>query len=62
MRNRDEILKEALQVKIDQSRLMIEFFTADDILEVAGVGKEDVDRLIKKGNSEIENFIKSLSV
>ena len=56
LRSKNEILQEAILSKTETC--VPDFFTADDILTVAGISDEEIEVLRKENQNNIDKFLR----
>ena len=62
MKSRREVIREALKIQIEASGFMVDLFTSEDILAVAGIGKMEVESLKDDFNNRIDEFLESIGI
>ena len=60
MRNKQEIIEEALLIQIEPETTRIDFFTSDDILIVAGIDRKAVSKLKEDYDNNRKEFFESI--
>lgn len=60
MKSKQEIIEEALLIKIEPETIRIDFFTSDDILIVAGIDGKAVSKLKEDYESNRKEFFESI--
>lgn len=56
MRSKNEILQEAILSQMETGA-SFDFFTAEDILTVAGIGEKEIEELKRKNQGNIERLL-----
>lgn len=63
-RSREEIIEEALLIQIDDSAIRADYFSSWDVLMVAKIGKEEIEKAKKlyQERMNLQEFLKSILV
>lgn len=64
LENREKIIAKALLVLIDTEAIRVDFFTAKDVLVVAEIGKEEIEKARKLFHKQrnMQEILKTISV
>lgn len=62
LKDRREIITEALLIQIDNTAIRTDLFTSEDILIVVNISKADIEGLREDFNSRIDEFLESIGI